>query len=227
MAHRIRVKSKRVQFLGYLLFLAILVPGVFNGVKDIHLAWRLSSDGQVVEGRVIRTWTNRRKGVRSYYVAYEFDLGDLTFRANHSTTEPVMLQARETRLVPVYYLADYPSTNAPQFWGGSLWAYAARMGGVMLLLSGLCSILGSQVGKMIREDSDALHLSRYTWPELLFGLIVILFAGFGIRGMLSWSSSQPITLGLPEGKNTTALLSLSVMLFVLLVFGMLAMQERD
>jgi hypothetical protein len=165
--------------------------------------------------------------VRSFYVAYEFDLGDLTYSANHSATEPVILQARETRSVPVYYLADNPSANAPQFWGDSLLAYAARMGGMMLLLTGLCSILGSQVCKMLREDRDTLHLARYTWPEILFALIVILFAGLGIRGLFSWSSSQPIDFGLAEDTTATSFLSLFVMVFVLLVFGMLAMQEQD
>jgi len=72
-----------------------------------------------------------------------------------------------------------------------------------------------------------LCICRGTLAEMLFALIVILFAGFGIRGLFSGASAQPITLGLPEGKNVTALLSLFVMVSVLFVFAMLAMQEQD
>lgn len=224
---RVTIKSKRVQFLVLLLFLAILLPALLSQVRDIYLAFRLNSSGQTVKGRVNSTWTNRHKGARSYYVEYEFDLGNVTYSARHRATKAVMLQAGETRVVQVYYLPNNPAANAPLFWGDSVFGYVVRVSWMMLLMAGLCSLLALQVWAEVREDKDVLRVWKYTFPEAMFGLVVILFAGIGIRGLFSWSSLRIgdfVPVGLPMGKVLAPFLVLG---FLFVVFGMVLMQEKD
>ena len=224
---RVRIKSKRTQFLALLLFLALLVPGTLDQVKDMYLAFRLSGSGQTIEGRVANTSTRGRMSAKRYYVEYAFDLDGVTYSTRHSTPEAVMLRARETRTVQIYYLASNPSANAPLFWGESALGYALGRSWGLLLLTGLCLVLASQVWKMLREDQDELQFYRYTLPEAMLGLIVVLYAGLGIYGLFGWSSFRLSDIAALGGSFGEMLIPFLAVGFLLLVFGWLALQEVD
>jgi hypothetical protein len=132
---RKKIKSKRVQFLVLLLFLVIFLPSLLIKIRDIYLAYRLSTNGQTVEGSVLDTWTSRRKGARSYYVEYEFTLDGAVYSASHRATKEVMRQAGETRVVQIYYLPNDPRANAPLFWGESVLGYALRVSWLVLFFT--------------------------------------------------------------------------------------------
>jgi hypothetical protein len=80
---------------------------------------------------------------------------------------------------------------------------------------------------MLQEDKDVLQVWKYTLPEIMLGLVVILFLSFGIRGLFSWSSFRLSAWGSAFGPLGEILVLLFLLGFLFLVFGMVLMQEKD
>jgi hypothetical protein len=97
----------------------------------------------------------------------------------------------------------------------------------VLLFGGLCLILASQAWVRVRQDEKVIQVWRYTFPEAVFGLVILALGGLGMRQALTWSSLPILDWGFSDSLLAQMLIPISVMVLLLATFGMLVMQEKD
>ncbi|MBN1997300.1 DUF3592 domain-containing protein [candidate division KSB1 bacterium] len=213
---KVRIKNKRKYFSSALLFFGLFLWLLMSNFKDIYLAYQLSKRGETVEGVVSKTWTTRARGSRSYHVKYEFAYKNVVYTGQHDALESVMVQARETRVVKVYFLPNNPKVNAPLFWGESVKKYASRSILFIPFCIFWCYIFATQI-RLTSKYPEVRQIWRYKITDILFGLFILLFLGFCIYDLTTWSEIRLVdieSIGGGVGKKILRFIAVGFLLFL-------------